>query len=86
MEEETNVKVEEAKKIADKADAKDMVAEAIKATEKLAEQNAILEKHLKALESRKVKQVLSGRADVSPSEPAEESPSEYKERVLRGEL
>ena len=83
---EDDKKVEEAKEVVQQSNAEDMVKKAMDAAERLEKANLQLEAHLKKLESDKVKRVLSGRADVGPVEAKEETPAEYRERVMRGEL
>jgi len=64
------------------------VDKANEAIEKLEAQNKRMEDNIAKLEELKAEQIISGKADAgqAPQPPKEESPKEYKDKIMRGEL
>ena len=65
-----------------------MIESAHDAAEKLREQNERMEKNISKLEELKAIETLGGQTNAGeqPESPKEETPEEYKNRIIRGEL
>lgn len=65
-----------------------MVDQAHKAAERIEAANKRMEENIQKMEQLKAEQVLSGRAAAGqePPEPKPETPAEYKDRIMKGEL
>ena len=55
------------------------------AADRLKAENDRFEANQKLLEAQRVEKMLAGKADVKTPE-KEETPKEYKERIMRGDL
>lgn len=63
----------------------DLIDRANEAAQRLEKANKTLEKNLARQEALQVEKTLGGNADVRQA-PKEETPQEYKDRVMRGEF
>ena len=71
----------------DKSSASSIVEQADAAAERLALQNEKMEANIRRQEELMAKQTLGGRSVISqPEKPKEETPAEFKERFLKGQL
>ena len=65
---------------------RDMIKDAELAAERLERANRKMDELLNRQERLMVRETLGGKAEAGKPEKKEESPKEYKERVMRGEL
>lgn len=87
-EENVNVEKEEskqAKKVEAESAAEMLIRRTNEAAERLEQANKRYAEHRAFLEAQKVDKILQGEAETGVPK-KEESPKEYKERVMRGEL
>ena len=70
----------------DSDDESNAVEEAKETVKELKEQNKILEKNLDRAEKLEAENVISGRAAGGRKTKKEETPKEYADRVMRGDI
>lgn len=83
-EQETTPPVEESEQTTTTSN--DLVAQANVAAKRMEDANAKMEANIKRQEALQVQNTLGGSADVSPPEKKEETPKEYADKVMSGDL
>ena len=73
------------KKLAAESAAENLIRRTNEAADRLAQENKRYAEHKAFMESARVDKILQGEAETGISK-KEESPREYKDRVMRGEI
>lgn len=77
---------EPTKKELEKAEKRDMIAEANAAAERIEKANQKMNDNIRKMETMMVEKTLAGTADVTPPKQKEETPEEYAKKVMSGEI